>query len=109
MVATVKGMLVEVGAVERKDQYGRPYDEPFCVLYSGMAIPAFAEEPVTENPVSQISSAFSNVTGIIKISNVVSVIGIVLATAFGFVLFWWGLRKVIKVIMSAFSKGKVRV
>ena len=35
MVATVKGMLVEVGAVERKDQYGRPYDEPFCVLYSG--------------------------------------------------------------------------
>lgn len=74
-----------------------------------MAIPAFAEEAVTENPVSQISAAFSNVTGTIKISNVVSVIGIVLATAVGFVLFWWGLRKVIKVIMSAFSKGKVRV
>lgn len=74
-----------------------------------MAIPAFAEDAVTENPVSQISSAFSNVTGTIKISNVVSVIGIVLATAVGFVLFWWGLRKVIKVIMSAFSKGKVRV
>lgn len=35
MLATVKGMLVEVGSTERKDQYGRPYREPFCVLYSG--------------------------------------------------------------------------
>lgn len=35
MNATVKGMLVEVGSTDRKDQYGRPYEEPFVVLYSG--------------------------------------------------------------------------
>lgn len=73
-----------------------------------MALPCFAED-VTENPVSQIQSAFGNVTSTIKISNVVSVIGIVMAAAVGFVLFWWGLRKVIKVIMSAFKKGRVSV
>lgn len=35
MIATVRGMIVEVGSIERKDQYGRPLDEPFVVLYSG--------------------------------------------------------------------------
>lgn len=35
MVATVRGMLVEVGSTQRKDDLGRPYYEPFCVLYSG--------------------------------------------------------------------------
>ena len=74
-----------------------------------MALPCFAEEGVTENPVSQIQTAFGNVTSTIKISNVVSVIGIVMAAAVGFVLFWWGLRKVIKVIMSACKKGRVSV
>lgn len=35
MIATVRGMIVEVGSTERKDQYGRPYEEPFVVLYTG--------------------------------------------------------------------------
>lgn len=35
MVATVRGMLVEVGSTQRKDQYGKPYFEPFVILYSG--------------------------------------------------------------------------
>lgn len=59
--------------------------------------------------VSAVQTVFSNVTGTINISNVVSILGIVVGACVGLVLMWFGIRKVIKIIMGAFRKGKISV
>ena len=75
---------------------------PFVNFLEGTA--ATATEAITA-----ITSVFTNVTGAINIQSVLSVLGIVVAAAIGLVLMWWGIRKVIRVIMSAFKKGKIAV
>lgn len=48
MIATITGMLVEVGYVDRKDAQGRSYKEPFAVVYSGgeaVKIPNLSVDP----------------------------------------------------------------
>lgn len=59
--------------------------------------------------VSAIQTVFTNVTGTINISNVVAILGIVVGACVGLVLMWFGIRKVIKIIMGAFRKGKISV
>ena len=45
----------------------------------------------------------------VSVSTVVGVIGSILAVCVGFAFFWWAVRKVIRMLMSAFKKGKVSV
>lgn len=86
-----------------------------CVTVLGaMCIPfAFAAEGDVVSPaseaVSAITSGFSQITSTITIGNVLSVLGIVLAVAVGFFFFWWGIRKVVRVVTAAFKKGKISV
>lgn len=79
-----------------------------------MCIPAaFAVDGTPSNyaseAVSAMKSGFSEVTGTITIGNVLSVLAIVLATAVGFFFFWWGIRKVIRVVSKSFKSGRVSV
>lgn len=59
--------------------------------------------------VSAVQSVFADVTGTINISSVVSILGIVVGACIALVFMWWGIRKVIKIIMGAFKKGKISV
>lgn len=59
--------------------------------------------------VSAVQSVFTNVTGTINISSVVQILAIVVGACVGLVLMWFGIRKVIKIIMGAFRKGKISV
>lgn len=59
--------------------------------------------------VSAVQSVFNDVTGTINISSVVSILGIVVGACVGLVLMWFGIRKVIKIIMGAFRNGKISV
>lgn len=59
--------------------------------------------------ISAVQTVFTNVTGTINISNVVAILGIVVGACVGLVLMWFGIRKVIKIIMGAFKKGKISV
>ena len=45
----------------------------------------------------------------ISVSTVVGIIASILGICVGFAFFWWAVRKVIKMLMSAFKKGKVSV
>ena len=45
----------------------------------------------------------------VSVSTVVGVIASILAVCVGFAFFWWAVRKVIRMLMSAFKKGKVTV
>lgn len=83
-------------------------------VLGAMCIPfAFAAEGDSANyaseAVSAMKSGFSQVTGTITISNVLTVLAIVLGTAVGFFFFWWGIRKVIRVVSKSFKSGRVSV
>lgn len=59
--------------------------------------------------VSAVKTVFTDVTGTINIGNIVSILAIVVGACVGLVLMWFGIRKVIKIIMGAFRKGKISV
>lgn len=75
-----------------------------------MAVPAFATSAdVGAEAVSAVSAGLAEVTGTLTVGNVLSVIGTVLGICVGLMFFWWGIRKVIRMVMTAFRKGKVSV
>lgn len=94
-----------------KKSVKRVFSFAMCaMLMLSLGLPAFAAEgDLSTEAVSAITSAFGEVTSTIKIGNVLSVLTIVLTTAVGFFFFWWGIRKVIKIVTAAFKKGKISV
>lgn len=58
---------------------------------------------------ADFKSIVDTVTSQISVTTVVGVIGGIIAVCAGFAFFWWGIRKVIKMVMSALKKGKMAV
>lgn len=56
---------------------------------------------------SNFMSVLNAATSQISVSTVVEVLAVGVGAAVGFVFMWWGVRKLIKVLMSAFRKGKL--
>lgn len=80
------------------------------LIIGAMAVPCFAVEssPASE-ALSAMSEGFSTITGTLSIGNVIKVAAIALGVCVGFMFFWWGIRKVIRMVQTAFKKGKVSV
>lgn len=74
-----------------------------AVMTSG-AISAFAAD---EEAVSAAQSLMETATGTLNIGNIVAIIGAGIGAVIGLFLAWWGARKLVKMLMSAFKKGKV--
>ena len=53
------------------------------------------------------ASVLSAMTGQISVSTVVAVLASTTGAAIGLVFMWWGVRKLARVLMSAFRKGKL--
>lgn len=58
---------------------------------------------------SDWSSVLTALTNQISVSTIVGVIASVIAAGIGLVFMWWGVRKLVRVIMAAFRGGKLRV
>lgn len=43
----------------------------------------------------------------ISVTSVVEVLAVLAGAAVGLAFMWWGVRKLVRVIMSAFKKGKI--
>ena len=56
---------------------------------------------------SDLSSVLSAITAQISVTTVIAVVAGAIGTAIGLVFMWWGVRKLIRVIMSAFRKGRL--
>ena len=56
---------------------------------------------------TDFQSIIEGIQAQISISSVVSILATGVGIAVGFAFMWWGVRKLIKVLMSAFKKGKV--
>lgn len=56
---------------------------------------------------SNFTSVLSAVTDQISVATVVEVLAVGAGAAVGLVFMWWGVRKLIKILMAAFRKGKL--
>lgn len=57
---------------------------------------------------SAFSSVINAVTEQISVSTIVEVLAYAVPICIGLVFMWWGVRKVTRMIMGAFRKGKLR-
>lgn len=71
----------------------------------GMPVMAFAD-PITSSSFSGIISA---ITSQISVATVAEVLTYAAGIAIALVFFWWGVRKALRVLMSAFRKGRMSV
>lgn len=58
---------------------------------------------------SDFSDLLDALTAQLNVSSMVSVLSLVVASAVGLAFAWWGIRKVVKIIMAAFKRGRVSV
>lgn len=58
---------------------------------------------------SDVQPILDEISKFISVENIVAVLAAVTAVSVSFVFLWWGVRKVIRMIMSAFRKGKLSV
>lgn len=56
---------------------------------------------------SDLSSVLSAITDQISVTTVIAVLAGAIGASIGLVFMYWGVRKLIKVLMSAFRKGKL--
>lgn len=59
--------------------------------------------------VSYITQVIQAITTEISVENILAILTTVIGVAIVFVGFWWGARKVTRVVMSAFRKGRISV
>lgn len=62
---------------------------------------------VTAITTTDFMSVITALQGQISVSTVVGVLGVAAGAAVGLAFMWWGVRKLTRVLMSAFKKGKV--
>lgn len=80
-----------------------------CVaLIACMTVMAFATGTTTVTP-SDWSSVIDAITAQISVSTIVTVLAGLVTAGIGFVFLWWGVRKAISSLMSAFKKGRVSI
>lgn len=56
---------------------------------------------------SDLSSVLSAITGQISVTTVIGVVAGAIGASIALVFMWWGIRKLIRVLMSAFRKGRL--
>lgn len=80
-----------------------PVSTGLCVLAS---FPVWASEASNVTP-ADWAPIITAMTGQISVSTVVAVIASAIGAGIGLVFMWWGGRKAVRTLMSAFRKGKV--
>ena len=81
-----------------------PVATGLCVLAS---FPVWASESSSVAKPADWAPIITAMTAQISVSTVVGVIASAIAAGIGLVFMWWGGRKAVRTLMSAFRKGKV--
>lgn len=78
-------------------------------VMTGGAITTFAADETgsTTEAVNAAKELMTIVTGTLNITNIVAILGAGLGAVLGLFLAWWGARKLLKMVMSVFKKGKI--
>lgn len=67
----------------------------------------FAESTPTVVSASDWSSVISAMTSQVSVSTIVGVLATLVTAGIGLVFMWWGVRKAVRSLMSAFRKGRM--
>lgn len=74
------------------------------------AFPSFAADPTTSaTTAADWSAVITALTGQISVSTIVAALATFVTAGIGIVFMWWGVRKGIRSLMSAFRKGRMSV
>lgn len=76
-----------------------------AVALSG-AVSSYAADGTNE-AVSAAKSLLETATGTLNIGNIVAIVGSGIGAVIGLFLAWWAARKLVRMLMGAFKKGKV--
>lgn len=80
---------------------------PLYVALVGLFVPTLAmADPITS---SSFSGVISAITAQLSVTTVAEVLTYAAGIAIALVFFWWGVRKALRVLMSAFRKGRMSV
>lgn len=58
---------------------------------------------------TNFNSVLTALTDQISVATVVEVLAVAAGAAVGLAFMWWGVRKLVRVLMAAFKKGKISV
>lgn len=73
-----------------------------------MVFPAHAAEGTPVAP-TDWSAVLTAMTTQISVSTIVAALATFITAGIGLVFMWWGVRKLVRTVMSAFRKGKLSV
>lgn len=85
--------------------YGRSQSRRFSE--KGVNVLGAALDAATVVTATDWQSVISAMTAQISVSSVVGVLATLVTAGIGLVFMWWGVRKAMRSLMSAFRKGKV--
>lgn len=76
-----------------------------------MAVSSFAADPASSSTeaVAAATSVLGSVTAVLNITAVAAILTACMGSATALYLAWWGVRKVTKVTVRAFSHGKLAI
>lgn len=74
-----------------------------------MAFPARAEEAGSSVSATDWAAVLTAMTSQISVSTIVAALATFITAGIGLVFMWWGVRKLVRTVMSAFRKGKLSV
>lgn len=75
-------------------------------VVASSAVTAFAAGDTNE-AVSAAQSMLQQATSTLNITNIVAIVGGGIAAVIGLFLAWWGVRKLMGMLMNVFKKGRV--
>ncbi len=103
----MKKLLLKAKSVLKGHKKVMAFAMAIMSLACMFAIPASAEE--TTVSWTTFSGVLDSLTAQVNVTNVVAILASLVGAAVGLAFMWWGVRKLIRVIMAAFKKGKVSV
>ncbi len=75
----------------------------------GTATTAFCADPAVNEAVSAAETLMGRLTAVLNITNIVAVLGAGITACAGLFLAWWGARKLVRMPMGVFKKGKLSI
>lgn len=75
----------------------------------GTATSAFCADPTVNEAVSAAETLMGRLTAVLNITNIVAILGAGITACAGLFLAWWGARKLVRMLMGVFKKGKLSI
>ncbi len=75
----------------------------------GMNTLAAGDAPSSAEAVAAAKQVLDSVTAVLNITNVAAILAACMGSATLLFLAWWGVRKVTKVTVNAFARGKLSI